>query len=183
MVRITAAAVFVSVVLASDCSFAQREDVSHPEVMYSLKTASGNNQTVALGGPSEILTYKSTGDHHSDDQFDNTFGKFVIGPGKKEGNAKYWWRGKGPASNPNSQHNDKLKYVNRVDVEDTRPETASIVSGWLYEATDAAGDKFWLVFGEDKVQGLPFYPVYYSTVPPPNNKFRRWLTYSGTRRL
>ena len=172
------AVVFGALLAAANIASAQEEDLSNPEATYALKS-----HQYAPGGPPETYIYKSTGDRNSSDRFRNTFGKFVIGPDKDDGKATFWWKGKGPASDPNNQHSDKLTYVGRVQVKDPRNDTEAEVDGWLYEATDSTGNKWWLVFGEDKLRNRPYYPVYYSFSKPTDDKFKRWLTYSGTSRL
>lgn len=159
-------------------AYSQDENLDNPDQHYQLKS---NNYVP--GGPPETYVYKSGGDRTSTDRFKNTFGKFVIGPNMDDGKATYWWKGSGPPSNPTNQHSDTLKYLGRTTMKDTRPDVGGEADGWLYEATDASGKKWWIFFGEDKLNNIQRYPIYYSFEEPDQNKFKRWLTYSGTSRL
>lgn len=171
--------IFLMTCASSVSVLADQEEFSKAEVRYVLE----NVVKVVPNGPPETYVYKSDGDRNSSDPRRNTFGKFVIGPGENGGTANYWWRGKGPTSNPDSQHYDSLEFKKNVLVRDQRGDTEPEVSGWLYEATDSSGNKWWLVFGEDRVRGRSYYPVYYSFSDPSENNFKRWLTFSGTSRL
>lgn len=109
----------------------------------------------------------------------NDQGKFVIGPGANYGMASYLFR--------NERHFDILEYEGYGVMHDRRSDAGPEVAGWVYQASDQRGNRWWLFFGEHPLRqnwhSTPRYPIYYSLVDPERGDFRRWLTQSGTSRF
>lgn len=122
-------------------------------------------------GPPEPFTYK------------NSAGVFKLSKGKADGAAKYTFMGK--------QNEDTLKFLDFGELAD--PTGIGVPAGqkvyvWMYEASDKAGNKWYLAFGLETLQGKGAppnrYPMYWSYKDPTvaGNTMRRFLTDTGTTR-
>jgi len=142
---------------------------------------------IGVGGPDVMWVYSNDGQQSSSDEMLNTFGVFVLPAGGTPGTAKYWWRGKGPSSNPSVQHQESLNYVGVVAIPDGSANARPIEHAWLYELKDSGGASGgWLAFGQDKLKipGFERYPLYMTANynPTGTTTYVRWFTYSGTER-
>lgn len=140
------------------------EDTGDRDRTYAVRTE------CVPAGPEETYVYK------------NDHGKFVLNKDDAGGTAEYRWQGQG------REHRDTLEFVGRTVVRDGTIGTDADVDGWLYKGTDGSGNEWWLFFGEKKLRGCRHsapnhYPIYYSFQDPSEEKFKRWLTRSGTLRL
>ena len=95
--------------------------------------------------------------------------------------SKYEWQG--------NQNDDTLTYIGRGELKDTTGigvPNGQKYTAWMYESKDAAGKKWYLALGVDKLElgdVTTRYGLYYSYDDPrTGGKMKRWLTESGTTR-
>jgi hypothetical protein len=107
---------------------------------------------MAPGGPPEKYVYK------------NASGTFVIGPGSEVGTATYTWN--------EQQQRDKLVYIERASV--NIADQPDSVDGWVYEASDDSGNKWWLFLSDTQCHESNSYLILYSFSVPSESKFKLW---------
>lgn len=160
----TAAAV-VALLIATGMA-ADRPDVLSEEGVYRAAP------TCTLDPPERALMYI------------NEHGYWTIGPMASAGQATYLWRG-----DPDYRYTDMLTYLGRSTMTDTA--TGAVYHGWMYRASDWAGNAMFWFFSEAPVMGGSFmeeaidYPLFYSLdrAPPHEAIFHRYLTPTGTMRI
>jgi hypothetical protein len=113
--------------------------------------------------------------------YSNLAGTFKLSTGGAPGAARYVWQG--------VLNNDTLNFIGFGSVQDNSgiglPTNAS-ADVWLYQASDAIGNVWYLAFGVDALNlpGPSKYPLYYSYVNPVvGGNLKRWITPTGTERL
>jgi hypothetical protein len=125
-----------------------------------------------LFGPTRNYIYK------------NSDGAFALQQGGGGGFANYRWPGDA------SLNNDSLTfmaYVNLTDTSGASIPVGTTVAAWLYEATDASGNKWYLAFGVNRLRpNVPHFGLYYSFFDPLATGgpylMDRWLSIPGTSR-
>ncbi len=112
----------------------------------------------------------------------NSAGTFKLSPASVAGAAQYTWQG--------VVNNDVLNFIAFGTVTDNSGigvSNGAQVDVWLYQASDSAGNVWYLAFGLDKLNlqtQTPLYPIYYSYANPTvGGNIKRWLTPSGTQRI
>ncbi|MBX9584899.1 MAG: hypothetical protein K2X87_31730 [Gemmataceae bacterium] len=114
--------------------------------------------------------------------YTNAVGVFKLSTEDGKGVARYSWQGR--------QHEDELRFVQLGQVATPGPgiPKGQAYDVWIYEATDAKGNVWYLAFGVDPLRpggGVPpgRYGLYYSRVDPAvGGKLSRWTTPTGTER-
>ncbi len=113
--------------------------------------------------------------------YSNSAGTFKLSAGSGPGAASYEWQG---------QHNNDtltfLAFGSVVDSSGIGVAAGSSVDVWLYQASDAVGNVWYLLFGVGPLPLLPQqrYPLYFSWLDPrAGGNVQRWLTSSGTSRV